>query len=312
MKPWLTVVIPVHDGERWLGETFDSLVAQSSSGIEYLVVDSSPGDGTARLSSSYSDRLDLHILRRPDLGHWRAKTNFGFAQARAEHVAMLHQDDIWLPGRAAHLKAWLADTPQAAMHLHPSQVIDASGRAIGIWRCPLPSGNAPLEPGLLLRKLMVQNFIAVPAPVIRRDAFMAVGGIRDDLWYTGDWDLYLKIARHGDTVYHADVLTGFRVHGQSMTVSGSRDAADFEAQMRIVLAAHADFLPAAGRAGILRKAEASIRVNTGLAAASRGSASALLRTFLVILSLGPHLPSFLHDTRLIDRVLPRLRAGLIG
>lgn len=312
MNPWLTVVIPVHDGERWLCETFDSVVAQSCAGLECLVIDSSPGEGTADLAARYADRLDLRILRRPDLAHWRSKTNLGFTQARADHVAMLHQDDIWLPGRAARVKAWLAATPQASMHLHPSRIIDANSRPIGIWRSPLPPGEAPLPPGLLLRKLLIQNFIAVPAPVIRRDAFAAVGGIREDLWYTGDWDLYLKLSRHGDTVYHADVLTGFRIHGQSMTVSGSRDAADFEAQMCTVLEAHLGFLPPAVRAEIAREAEISIRVNTGLAEASRGSGAALLRTLIAVLALGPRIPGFLHDTRLIERIIPRLRAGLLG
>jgi glycosyltransferase involved in cell wall biosynthesis len=312
MNPWLTVVIPTHDGERWLGETLDSLVAQASPGIEILVIDSSVGPGTADLAARYARRLDLRILRRPDLGHWRVKTNTGFAQARADHVAMLHQDDVWLPGRAARVKAWLTDSPRAAMHLHPSRIIDAKGRAIGRWRAPLPSGDAPLAPGLLFRKLMIQNFVAVPTPVIRRDAFAAVGGIREDLWYTGDWDLYLKLARHGDAVYHPDVLTGFRVHGQSLTVSGSRDSADFEAQLRTVLDAHAAFLPAASRAAIMRKAEVAIRVNAGLAAARGGSGAALLRTLLAILSLGPGIPGFLHDTRLVERVVPRLRAGLVG
>ncbi|WP_375455008.1 glycosyltransferase [uncultured Methylobacterium sp.] len=313
MTPWLSVVVPVHDGERWLGETFDSLVAQESVGIECLVIDSSPGEGTATLAASYADRLSLRILRRPDLAHWRAKTNAGFREARADHVAMLHQDDVWLPGRAVRVKAWLAQAPQAAMHLHPSRVIDAAGRPVGTWRCPLPPGDAPLAPGLLFQKLMVQNFIAVPAPVIRRDAFAAVGGLREDLWYTGDWDLYLKLARHGDAVYHSDVLTGFRVHAQSMTVGGSRDAAEFAAQMRTVLAAHAGDLPAAVRASVLRQAEASLRVNCGLAAASRGSLPALLRAAFAILALGPRrIPAFLRDTRLLDRVLPRLRAGLLG
>lgn len=313
MRPWLTVVVPVHDGERWLGETLDSLVIQDSAGIECLVIDSSPGEGTADLVRGYEERLNLRLLRRPDLGHWRAKTNLGFAEARAEHVAMLHQDDLWLPGRADRVKAWLALAPEAAMHLHPSRIIDARGRSVGSLRCPLPSGDGPLAPGLLFRKLMIQNFVTVPAPVIRRDAFAAVGGIREDLWYTGDWDLYLKLARHGAAVYHDEVLTAFRVHGGSMTVTGSRDAADFEAQMRAVVEAHAEHLPAGIRAGVLRRAEAAIRINTALAAASRGSLAALLDAIAALLALGPaRIPGFLRDAGLAARILPRLRAGLLG
>ena len=75
--PWLSVVIPVHDGKRWLGETLDSVVVQNDPDIECLVIDSSPGDSTLDLVRTYSDRLNFRIFKRQDLGNWRLKTNFG-------------------------------------------------------------------------------------------------------------------------------------------------------------------------------------------------------------------------------------------
>src|SRR5271165_1506676 len=94
--PWLSVVMPTHQGERWLGATLDSLVQQSEPGFECIVIDSSPDEATLALARSYADRLAMRFFKRPDLGHWRSKTNFGFAEARADHVCMLHQDDCWL------------------------------------------------------------------------------------------------------------------------------------------------------------------------------------------------------------------------
>src|SRR5262249_923905 len=147
-------------------------------------------------------RLSMRFFKRPDLGHWRSKTNFGFGEARAAHVCMLHQDDFWLPGRAAAVRQWTQAAPQIAVHLHPAQFVDADRRRLGLWTWPLPADGAPIDRELLLARLLVQNFVSVPTPTIRRDVFLAVGGIDETLWYTGDWDLYLKLAAAGPFAYH--------------------------------------------------------------------------------------------------------------
>lgn len=311
--PWLSIVIPAHNGERWLGDALASLVAQGESGFECVLLDSSPGDGVGSLVDAYLPELDLRIYRRPDLVNWCAKANLGFAIARAPHVCLLHQDDYWLPGRAASIRAWLEDSPGAAMHLHPSYVVDRRGRRLGAWRCPLPTGEDPLPVELLLERLLVQNFIAVPAPVIRRDALLAVGGLDEALWYSGDWDLYLKLARRGPVVYHSDILTCFRIHAESLTMAGSRRIAEFEWQMRSVLEAHIDALPANRRDAVMAKARASICVNVCLAEASNGRVLQLLRGLATLFGLGPSgMREYLRDSRLIERVLPRLRDRCCG
>ena len=66
---------------------------------------------------------------------------------------------------------------------------------------------------LVLERLLVQNFIAVPSPVWRRDAWLACGGLDLDLWYTADWDIWLKLARHGPAVIHFNALGSCRCIG---------------------------------------------------------------------------------------------------
>jgi glycosyltransferase involved in cell wall biosynthesis len=309
--PWLSIVMPTHQGERWLGATLDSLAAQSVRGFECLVIDSSPDDATLDLARSYDDRLTMRFFKRPDLNHWRSKTNFGFQEARAAHVCMLHQDDFWLPGRGEAVRRWIAAAPDIAVHLHPAQFVDASGRRLGLWTCPLPAGGAPISRDLLLRRLLVQNFISVPTPTIRRDAFLAVGGIDEALWYTGDWDLYLKLAALGAFAYHREVLCSFRIHGDSLTMTGSRDPRDFEAQMQSVLAAHIGQVAPAERAGVLKQARASIRINSTLAASGGNRIGPGLSALGAILGLGPRRAfEYLRHSRLAERVFPRLRAGL--
>lgn len=310
--PLLTVVMPVHCGEAWIEATLDSLAAEAADDIEVLVIDGSPDDGTASIVRRYADRISLEIISRPDLANWRTKTNFGVERARAAHVCWLHQDDLWLPGRAAAIRKWIGDAPEAVLHLAPTTIIDHRGRALGIWRCPLPADTvAPA--GLLMERLLVQNFIAAPTPVFRRDAWLACQGLDVDLWYTGDWDVWLKIASQGAVHYHDTATAAFRIHGSSMTMTGSRDPADFESQMRTVLDRHVGRLPPPPNAAVVRAANASIKVNVALAAASGGSLGALGQAAGQLCLLGPRgLHRYLRDSRIFERVVPRLRAKFSG
>ena len=109
------------------------------------------------------------------------------------------------------------------------------------------------------------------------------------------------------------MTAGFRIHGDSLTMTGSRDPADFESQMRIVLDRHIGRLTPARSAAIVRAARASIKVNVALAAASDGGWRALGTAASQLFLLGPlGLHRYLRDSRLFERVVPRLRAKFSG
>ena len=71
----------------------------------------------------------------------------------------------------------------------------------------------------MVERLLVQNFIAIPAPLFRRDQALSVGGLDARLWYAADWDFWLKLAAMGPTVYSPRPLAGFRIHSQSQTIT---------------------------------------------------------------------------------------------
>jgi hypothetical protein len=318
-KPFLTLIIPVHCGEKWIGATLDSIAAESVDDLEVIVVDGTPNhaDGSpdhasADIVRTYSDRLALELVRRPDLDNLRTKVNFAVERARASHVCIICQDDLWLPGRIDSVRRWIAAAPDAALHAGPVQIVDQDARPLGLLRCPLPT-DIPIPKDLLVERLLVQNFICAPAVVFRRDDWLAVGGLEVDLWYSGDWDLWFKLADLGAVHYHPEVTAAFRIHGGSLTVTGSRDLADFESQMRIVLDRHVGRLAPELCVPVTRAANASIRINVALAAASDGSLAALGRALAQLFMLGPWgLHRYLRDSRLFDRAFPRLRARLMG
>lgn len=311
-KPFLSVVMPIHEGAEWIGATLESLTAEPSDGLEIIVIDSSPTSGTSDIVKQFAHRLPLRLLQRSDLKPWQTKTNLGVELATADHACILHQDDLWLRGRVSAARRWLANAPGATIHLAPTLIIDRHGRRLGRWTCPLPADEM-LGGEFVLERLLVQNFVSVPAPIFRRGAWLACGGMDEALWYTPDWDIWAKLVSAGPVVYHDEATTAFRVHGSSLTVTGSNDAAEFRSQMETVLGRHLNRLPAAIQRLMEPAARASINVNVSLAAASGGSLGAILQATRNMLSLGPSgIRRYLRDSRLLERVMPRLRAKLSG
>ncbi len=309
--PWLSVVMPSYCGEQWINAALRSIATEAAQGIEVLIIDSSPTRATLDIADTYKDRLNVRTFERRDLASWHAKTNFGVEVAASAHVCWLGVDDVWLAGRARAVREWIDAAPEAPLHFAASAIIDRNGRKLGVWRCPLPA-HGPIRSDLATERLLVQNFVAAPAPVFRKDAWLSCGGLDPGLWYTADWDIWLKLVAAGPAYYHDRATIGFRIHGSSLTMTGSRGITDFSDQMQIVLERHLPRLR--DHAGAVEPAaRASIAVNAALASASAGDRSGLLPAAWGICRLGPAgVSRYLSHSRIADRLMPRLRAKLAG
>ena len=293
----------VHEGARWLGAALDSL-PPGQPGLEVIIRDSTPAGPCAELVDAYRDRLAIDYCWMPGTASWTRKTNLGVEAARAPYACILHQDDLWLPGRFEAFAREAARHPGTTLFLSPCRIVDAQGRILGTWRLPL-SERSP-DRARLRDALLVQNSLGMPAPVFQREAYREVGGLDDALWYTADWDLWLKLAASGDARYDPHPRTAFRIHGTSLTMTGNRG--EFALQLTTVLDRH---LAACGKhADICRT---SIEVNVLLASAAHGDWRAGVRALAAIARLGPRGGAqYLRLSRLIERAAPRLKARLAG
>src|SRR5262249_7936656 len=148
-----------------------------------------------------------------------------------------------------------------------SWFIDVRGRRIGTWRCPLPVRRSGLESALVVERLLVQNFIAMPAPLFPRALALRLGGLDEGLWYTADWDLWLKLAGAGPTLFHPEPLAAFRIHPFSQTALGVAQADDMLRQSEHVLERHMALWRARRphRTEVGRVARLALHVNHALA-----------------------------------------------
>jgi hypothetical protein len=308
-EPWLSVIMPTYNGAAYLADTLASIHRQSDKQIEVIAVDDGSSDDTLAILNTYANWLPLRIIARIRVGNWVANTNVGLNEARGKYVCFLHQDDLWLPGRLRTLRRLVHWEPQAALYCHASRYSDSSGRGLGVWRSPLPVGRS--EPQRVVEQLLVQNFLAVPAPLFTRAAALGAGGMDENLWYTADWDLWLKLASAGTVVYHPAPLAAFRLHPQSQTAQGVARASDMHKQCETVLQRHLPRWEAAnpGRSEIGQAARMSVEVNHALAACAYGDRPRWLPLAARLLALGPAGSyRYFRDSRIVERVAAQVRA----
>ena len=296
--PWLSVVMPVFNGERYLEQALQSICAEGAAGCEVLAVDDGSTDRSPEILRAWQGRLPLRILRGRG-GNWVAATNAGLREARGRYACFLHQDDLWLPGRLSALRKEADLGP--ALIVHPAIFIGPEGDRLGTWRCPLPEGE--VDPGEMVRRLLVQNFLAAPAPAFARELALRGSAMDESLWYTADWDLWLKLAGRGPVRHIASPLAAFRIHGGSQTVKRS-DLPERRRQLEAVVERHQGGAPPSVR----RAARFSLELNLALTAGASGGAvpwRPLLRAFF---GLGPASGArYLRDSRIVERVRARLR-----
>ncbi len=299
--------MPTYNGENFISAALESVHAQDHEGIELVIVDDGSSDRTLDIVGDFARALPIRLITPERFGNWVAVSNLGLREARGDWACFLHQDDLWLPGRMARLRGEMSSS-QGALILHNAAFVGPNGEKLGPWSCPLPDGLVP--PNHFVERLLVQNFIAIPSPVFRRRLVVESGGMDEALWFSADWDLWLRLGALGAVRFIAETLSAFRIHKASQTAARVLLPNEWEQQLTTVLSRHLQHWPGRGelRSSVERAAKASIAVNSALSAASRGEhvqAWAVVRQLLALGPSGWH--RYLRDSRIVQRVRPRLK-----
>lgn len=311
--PFISVLLPTRNAGRHLADALDSVAGQPRlAELEVLLVDGGSTDDTLAVADRYTSRLPLTILEGPATGNWAASANVALRAASGEYISLLHQDDEWLPQRVTSLRDVIerADGP-AYFLATPAIFSDRQGRVRGTWR--LPFGQRPIIPSRdAVRALLVQNFLAIPAPLVKRESVVAVGGLDESLTFTADWKLWLSIAARHDLLVDSRPLVQFRAHGAwPPRLSGAARRRYREELQRVV----ESFTPlldldAGEDARWLRAARLSMEMNVALSRLLQGRwpmGPALVRA---VLPAGPRTwARYIRYSRILDRARARVGAG---
>ena len=245
MNPGLSIILPVYNGARHLPEALESLCAQDDiQEVEIIAVDDGSTDHSPVILRDYQRKLPMVCPPHSRTGNWAANTNAALSMARGRHICFLHQDDLWLDGRLAWILDTLRREPGAPVLLSNALFLSPEGRASGVWRAPFPQDKErTLAPMSWFAPLLVQNYLGIPAPVVRRDILNADQPLDEHLKYTADWHLWLSLAAQHPAIYYPRPTVGFRLHTSSQTCTITSDPREYRQQLEAVFQEHQGHLP---------------------------------------------------------------------
>jgi glycosyltransferase involved in cell wall biosynthesis len=307
MKPLLSVITPVYNGERFIAATLESVRKQCHDEIEMVIIDDGSKDRTLDIIHDFSKRFPIKLMTPGKPGSAEVAFNAGLREAEGEWACVLYSDDTWLPGRFERLRSEMNQAP-GALILHNAIFIDPEGREVGPSTCPLPAGDVPSE--LFTERLLIQNFIAAPAPVFRREAALESGGMDTKVWLCPDWDLWLRLGALGPVRFINETLAAYRLQPGSQTVARKRLDRELQWQLTTILDRHLQKWPVDGkrRSSVERAARASIEVNSFLSAKFRREPTKPLALLKTLAAMSPaDWPRFFRDSRIVERAGSRLK-----
>jgi glycosyltransferase involved in cell wall biosynthesis len=215
--PTVSVVVPVYNGGRSIRQTLTSVLAQTRSDIEVIVVDDGSTDDTAEIVRTFTRRDSRVRLLRQSNGGVAAARNRGIREARGDFVAPIDADDVWLPEYLERQVAALeAGGPAVTFCYAGFFRLDEANRVM-----QLPRGHG--APSADYISLLRRNLVGCgSATVFRRDAVLAVGGYDESLRARHaqgceDWKLILMLASRSTGTSVADPLVGYRDRPDAMS-----------------------------------------------------------------------------------------------
>ena len=264
-SPLVTVLLAVHNGEPFVGSAIASVLGQSASDLELLVVDDGSTDATPETLASVADPR-LRVVRNETRSGLAASLNRGLDEAHGRYVARLDADDVALPRRLERQLRRLADDPPCAVVGGAALELDARDRPGRLHL--MPSGAVSVRFAALFSSPFLHPTVLVERGALDRH------GLRYDAAFdeSEDYELWTRLLEREDGDNLDVPLILYRVHPQQ--ASHRRGARQRELQRQVALRGIGEVAPELS----LEEAELAWRVGAnGLLHDHEAGADAYLR-----------------------------------
>ena len=201
--PRISVLMPVYNGEAYLRPAIESILMQTCTDFEFIVVDDGSTDSTPKILNDYADPRILRLRNERNEG-LVPSLNRGLAAASGEYVARQDADDISAPTRFARQADFLDTHPTVGLVGSWHLLIDASGYGSAVVQ-------TPTENCITQEQLFYKNCFCHGSTMIRRECFSRVGTYREEFNLAEDWDLWLRIGERYELANLPEPLYQYRL-----------------------------------------------------------------------------------------------------
>ncbi|MBD2362807.1 glycosyltransferase [Anabaena minutissima FACHB-250] len=183
--PKVSVIIPAYNAMQYLPETVDSVLQQTFSDFEVLIIDDGSSDNIKEWKSELTDERVI-LISQANQGLAGAR-NMGIACAQGDYIAFLDADDLWGPTKLEKQVQCLDRNPAVGLVHTWMTLVDESGKSTGRVMKSYAEGDA-------WRQVVEKNVIACPSVMVRRCCFDTVGLFDPNSRIIEDWEMWIRIA----------------------------------------------------------------------------------------------------------------------
>lgn len=209
--PKVSVIMSVYNGSRYLSQSLESILNQTFTDFEFIIVDDGSTDNTWEILTEYAARDSRIILIRNEKNIGLTKSlNKGLARAQGEYIARQDADDFSLPDRFEHQVRFLDTHSEVGVLGTAFYIIDEDGNVSG-------TVTPPQESALLHWLLLFCNPIPHPTVMARRKLICAVNGYNPEFVTAQDYDLWARLSDITRFAILPIPLVCYRRHTKSIT-----------------------------------------------------------------------------------------------
>ena len=227
-KPLVSIVFTSYNHKEYLKQALDSLVSQTYSNLEIIIIDDCSSDGSQEILKEYDNHPNINLkLQTQNSGSYVKASNYGASFAKGEYILFAQCDDFAEAHQIETLLQEFEKQPSVGVVFSKSKLVDEKGVSFSDDFIGRENNfkKAVSETGLISGRHMKQflSFSCVipnlSAALIKRELFTRVNGLSDRYLVVADWEFWLDMTELTDFVYVSEPLNYFRQHATTIRSS---------------------------------------------------------------------------------------------
>lgn len=231
MYPLVSVVIPNYNHSAYLQQRIETVLSQNYPNFEVIIMDDCSTDNSLAVIEAYKNHPKVCniIINKNNSGSTFKQWNKGVEDAKGEWIWIAESDDFCDDDFLEKVMKPIEDNKNIVLSYSQSTRVNSKGEIIGSWLdwtkgiFPIFSDNFQLYGPLFIEKyLFNRNVIPnASAVVFNKSAYIKAGKANENIKYTSDWLLWMKILLLGDVAFNAKSLNHFRYHVKSVIATAT-------------------------------------------------------------------------------------------
>ena len=208
----VSIVLPVYNGEQFLAESIDSVIAQTYTNWELIIIDDCSSDSSPIIANNYAQKdLRIHYYRNDNNLKLPRSLNRGFSLANGEYLTWTSDDNKYLPTAIQRMIETIKKE-QTEFVFATCDVINAEGEIVDIWKAPKDYKKA----------IMGGNYVGA-CFLYTRKVYETIGDYNPERFLVEDYDYWLRVFAKFDVSNIQEVLYQYRWHAGTLTSTEKKD-----------------------------------------------------------------------------------------